>query len=105
MSDKSIFSQNLVKARKMKGWSQEGAAKSIGIKRSVLGSYEEDRAEPPHETLKKISEAYDVHDLNSFMHDPSYFEIKIEPDKFYNLYSRLPFFKRKAVDLLLGLDY
>lgn len=105
MSAKSIFSRNLVKARKLKGWNQEGAAKTIGIKRPSLGAYEEDRAQPNHDTLKRICEAYDIHDLKSFMNDADYFEPKIPPETFYIIYSGLPFYKRKAVDLLLGLDY
>lgn len=103
--DKSIFSQNLVKARKEKGWSQEGAAKEIGVKRSVLGSYEEDRAEPPHDTLQKICKAYGIHDLNSFMSNPSYFEIRITAEEIFMLYKKLPWYKRNAVNSILGIDY
>lgn len=102
--EKSIFSKNLVKARKLKGWKQETAAKAIGIKRSVLGSYEEDRAFPPKESLHKICDAYDVQDLKSFINDANYFEIKIAPEKLHLLYSKLPFIKRKAIDFLLGIE-
>jgi transcriptional regulator with XRE-family HTH domain len=105
MSEKSIFSQNLVKARKLKGWSQEGAASAIGIKRSVLGSYEEDRAEPPHGTLVKIARAYHIKDLQQFISDPNYFEPKVSPDEVYSRYLKLSWFQRKAVNAILGLDY
>lgn len=105
MQAKSIFSRNLVKARKLKGWSQEGAAKTIGIKRSVLGSYEESRAEPPHDTLVKIAEAYHIKDLQSFMSDKDYIHPEVSPQELFDYYTKAPWFKRKAINAILGIDY
>lgn len=102
--EKSTFSQNLVRARKLKGWKQEVAAKAIGIKRATLASYEEDRAFPPKETFYKICDAYDIQDLKAFINDANYHEIKIAPEKLHLMYSRLPFIKRKAIDFLLGIE-
>lgn len=104
MSEKSTFSKNLTKARTAKGWSQEGAAREIGIKRAKYAAYEESRAEPSHKTMKRICEAFDIHDLNAFIHDENYFEIKISPESLYRIYSRLPIMKRKAIDFIIGLD-
>jgi transcriptional regulator with XRE-family HTH domain len=59
---KTIFSENLKKARNLKGWSQEQAAAKIGIKRARLGSYEEGRADPPNKILTLIVETFGVQD-------------------------------------------
>jgi transcriptional regulator with XRE-family HTH domain len=105
MANKTIFSQNLVKARKAKRWSQEGAARSIGIKRSVLGSYEEGRAEPSHSTLLLIAEAYHIKDLQAFMSDKDYVHPEMSPDTLFDHYTKVPWYKRKAINAILGIDY
>ncbi|RZJ83614.1 MAG: helix-turn-helix domain-containing protein [Chryseobacterium sp.] len=45
--------------RKKKGLTQQQFADEIGIKRSLVGAYEEDRAEPKYDLLKKIAEYHD----------------------------------------------
>ena len=52
----SIISENIKFLRKRKGYTQETFAEAVGIKRSLIGSYEEGRAEPNLLTLKKIVE-------------------------------------------------
>ncbi len=42
----SIAAQNLKYLRKLRGWTQEEFANKLKIKRSLLGAYEEERAEP-----------------------------------------------------------
>lgn len=55
------FSEKLIYLRKLKpGRTQQQAANGIGIPRCNLASYEESRAEPPFEVLKKISTYYNV---------------------------------------------
>ena len=47
----SIACQNLKYLRKQKGWTQQEFADKLGIKRSLLGAYEEERAEPHFDPL------------------------------------------------------
>lgn len=56
----SIISSNLKFLRKKKGITQQQFADEIGIKRSLVGAYEEDRADPKYELLKKLALYFDV---------------------------------------------
>ena len=56
----SNISNNLKYLRKKKGHTQQGFADIMEIKRSLIGAYEEDRAEPKYELLKKIAEYFDL---------------------------------------------
>ncbi|TAH26328.1 MAG: helix-turn-helix domain-containing protein [Cytophagales bacterium] len=56
----SIISENIKYLRKKKQYTQETFAEAIGIKRSLIGSYEEGRAEPNLQTLKKIASILEV---------------------------------------------
>ena len=42
----SLAGQNLKYLRKLRGWTQEEFANKLGIKRSLVGAYEEERADP-----------------------------------------------------------
>lgn len=55
----SNISANLKYLRKKKGFTQQQFADAMEIKRSLVGAYEEDRAEPKYELLKKIAAFYD----------------------------------------------
>jgi transcriptional regulator with XRE-family HTH domain len=48
----SIAGKNLQYLRKLRGWTQEEFATKLKIKRSLLGAYEEERAEPRIEVLE-----------------------------------------------------
>lgn len=50
------FGERLGKLRAGKGWSQAELARSVGVHRSVVASYEIDRAFPSVAVLKKIAE-------------------------------------------------
>lgn len=52
--------QNLKYLRKLRGWTQEEFAGKIGIKRSLLGAYEEERADPRLEVLELVSDIFKV---------------------------------------------
>ena len=52
------ISSNLKYLRKKKGLTQQQFADTLVIKRSLVGAYEEDRAEPKYELLKKFAEFY-----------------------------------------------
>lgn len=56
----SIISSNIKFLRKKKGLTQQQFADQIGIKRSLVGAYEEERAEPKYELLKTIASFFDV---------------------------------------------
>ncbi|SMD00704.1 XRE family transcriptional regulator [Pedobacter nyackensis] len=56
----SNISSNLKYLRKKKGLTQQQFADAMGIKRSLIGAYEEDRAEPKYDLLKKIAEHFDL---------------------------------------------
>jgi transcriptional regulator with XRE-family HTH domain len=56
----SIACQNLKFLRKQKGWTQQEFADKLGIKRSLLGAYEEERAEPRTEVLELVSDMFRV---------------------------------------------
>jgi transcriptional regulator with XRE-family HTH domain len=56
----SIISTNIKFLRKKKGLTQQQLADQIGIKRSLIGAYEEERAEPKYELLKVIASFFDI---------------------------------------------
>jgi len=56
----SNISSNLKYLRKKNGQTQQQFADLMGIKRSLVGAYEEDRAEPKYELLKRIAENFDL---------------------------------------------
>lgn len=56
----SLINQNIRYLRKQKGLTQEGLAKEIGVTRSVIGAYEEGRAEPKIKTMIRMAEFFHV---------------------------------------------
>ncbi len=50
--------QNLKYLRKLRGWTQEEFATKLGIKRSLIGAYEEERADPRLEVLEIVSDLF-----------------------------------------------
>ena len=54
----SLISENIKFFRKQLGFTQEQLALKIGIKRSLLGAYEEGRAEPGLETLTVLARLF-----------------------------------------------
>lgn len=56
----ALANQNLKYLRKLRGWTQEEFANRIGIKRSLLGAYEEERAQPNYEVLETVSDLFKV---------------------------------------------
>lgn len=54
----SIAGQNLKYLRKLRGWTQEEFANKLGIKRSLVGAYEEERADPRMEVLEKLADMF-----------------------------------------------
>lgn len=56
----AIVNQNLKYLRKIRNWTQAEMAAKLGIKRSLLGAYEEERAEPRTEVLEKLSDLFHI---------------------------------------------
>jgi transcriptional regulator with XRE-family HTH domain len=54
----STAGKNLKYLRKLRGWTQEEFAARIKIKRSLLGAYEEERAEPRIEVLEIVGDLF-----------------------------------------------
>lgn len=54
----SYSNQNLKYLRKQRGWTQEEFATKLNIKRSLLGAYEEERAEPRYEVLDAVCDLF-----------------------------------------------
>lgn len=50
--------QNLKYLRKLRGWTQEEFAVKLGIKRSLIGAYEEERADPRLEVLEIVADIF-----------------------------------------------
>ncbi|PZX63507.1 XRE family transcriptional regulator [Hydrotalea sandarakina] len=54
----SFAGKNLRYLRKLRGYTQEEFAQKLGIKRSLIGAYEEERAEPKLEVLEDVAQMY-----------------------------------------------
>jgi transcriptional regulator with XRE-family HTH domain len=54
----SVAGKNLKYLRKLRGWTQEEFATKLHIKRSLLGAYEEERAEPRIDVLEVVGEMF-----------------------------------------------
>ncbi len=54
----SFAGQNLKYLRKLRGWTQEEFANKLGIKRSLVGAYEEERADPRIDVLEKLGDMF-----------------------------------------------
>ena len=52
--------ENIRFLRKKKGWTQEKFSKKIGIKRSLVGAYEEGRSDPRLNNLLKMCEIFEI---------------------------------------------
>jgi len=52
--------ENIRYLRKKTGWTQQELADEVGIKRSLVGAYEEGRAEPSAEKLLKFSSVFNI---------------------------------------------
>lgn len=54
----SVANKNLKYLRKLRGWTQDEFSAKLNIKRSLLGAYEEERAEPRIEVLETICDMF-----------------------------------------------
>ncbi|MFN8244582.1 MAG: LexA family transcriptional regulator [Ferruginibacter sp.] len=50
--------QNLKYLRKLRGWTQEEFATKLGVKRSRIGAYEEERADPSLDVLEVVADIF-----------------------------------------------
>ncbi|MDQ6763215.1 MAG: LexA family transcriptional regulator [Bacteroidota bacterium] len=56
----ALAGQNLKYLRKLRGWTQEEFASKLGIKRSLIGAYEEERADPRIDVLEIVGDIFKV---------------------------------------------
>ena len=49
---------NLKYLRKLRGWTQEEFANKLDIKRSLIGAYEEERADPRLDVLEVVADMF-----------------------------------------------
>ncbi|HSZ24085.1 MAG TPA: helix-turn-helix transcriptional regulator, partial [Cytophagaceae bacterium] len=56
----TLISENIKFLRKQQGLTQEQMSERLGIKRSLLGAYEEGRAEPNLNCLLLISKLFEL---------------------------------------------
>lgn len=54
----SVANKNLKYLRKLRGWTQEEFAQKLRIKRSLVGAYEEERAEPRIDILEIVADMF-----------------------------------------------
>jgi len=54
----STAGQNLKYLRKLRGWTQEEFANKVRIKRSLIGAYEEERADPRLDVLEIVADMF-----------------------------------------------
>jgi transcriptional regulator with XRE-family HTH domain len=54
----SYASKNMKYLRKLRGWTQEEFSNKLNIKRSLLGAYEEERAEPRIDVLELVCDLF-----------------------------------------------
>lgn len=54
----SVANKNLKYLRKLRGWTQDEFAGKLNIKRSLLGAYEEERAEPRLDVLEIVCDMF-----------------------------------------------
>ncbi|MFI5133221.1 MAG: helix-turn-helix domain-containing protein [Chitinophagales bacterium] len=54
----AIANKNLKYLRKLRGWTQEEFAQKLHIKRSLVGAYEEERAEPRIDVLEVVCDMF-----------------------------------------------
>jgi transcriptional regulator with XRE-family HTH domain len=54
----SVANQNMKYLRKLRGWTQEEFAQKLRIKRSLLGAYEEERADPRIDVLEIVCDIF-----------------------------------------------
>jgi transcriptional regulator with XRE-family HTH domain len=67
----AVAGQNLKYLRKLRGWTQEEFASKLGIKRSLIGAYEEERAEPRTDVLEIVGDIFKVTLDELLLHDLS----------------------------------
>jgi transcriptional regulator with XRE-family HTH domain len=54
----ALSNQNMKYLRKLRGWTQQEFADKLRIKRSLLGAYEEERAEPRIDVLESVCDIF-----------------------------------------------
>jgi transcriptional regulator with XRE-family HTH domain len=92
--------KNLKYLRKLRGWTQEEFATKLKIKRSLLGAYEEERADPRIEVLEQVGEIFkltlDELLLSDLSENKGNYLAKRRAQKLSNTRNEIPFVPVKA---------
>lgn len=67
----SFAGKNFKYLRKQRNWTQEDFANELGIKRSLVGAYEEERAEPRLDIIKTVCHLFSLSMEELLLHDLS----------------------------------
>lgn len=67
----SYAGKNLRYLRKLRGWTQEEFANKLDVKRSLIGAYEEERAEPKLEVIETLCNIFKLSSDDLFFKDLS----------------------------------
>jgi transcriptional regulator with XRE-family HTH domain len=85
------------------GLSQQGLALKIGVTRSSYGAYEEGRAFPSIQVLRKLTIFYNFSSIEAMLNEEEPLK-KVEEEILYCRYMLLNDRDKKIVDLLLGIS-
>lgn len=101
----STLSNNIIYLRKLNEWSQPKVARLLDMPLGRYQHYEAERAEPPINTLVKLSDLYnvDLKDLVSIDISKGKNGSNKPANQFYTKYCQQPVSIKKAIKLLLGL--
>ena len=69
----STVSENIKFLRKNAGHTQQTFADALNLKRSLVGAYEEGRADPRISNLIKISELFGILSIITMLHLPNHY--------------------------------
>lgn len=65
----TVFAQNLVRIRKIRGWTQQSLAEIVGLSTTTIALYESDSRWPTKNNLKKLAKGLKVTELDFFKED------------------------------------
>lgn len=100
------MARHLRELRYKSGLSQDKLALKLGITRSVYGAYEEGRAMPNFEVIKKLVAFYNLASTDVFFDNPLPQSVSKSKEQYiYDKYLMLTKRDQKIVDMLLGITH
>ena len=96
----STAGQNLKYLRKLRGWTQEEFANKLGIKRSLVGAYEEERADPRIDILEIVGDIFKLSLDELLLKDLSDTTAPSSPPSLINIFVPPPMVRTGSLFLL-----